>query len=321
MTLLTRNIAIEIDARSIDEEKREADFTMSTEQAVETWRGREVLRMSGVNLQRYRANPVLLDSHRYGSIRDMIGSAVPNSVKVDREARVLRGRFRFARNAAGEEAWQLVRDGHLRTGSIGYAVDPERVRFINEHETDGEGDALVRGPAYVCTRWTLYEFSATPLPADDKATVRSFLGDEMTDPAPTTPPSAPTAPPAPSPAAQNPPGARALADCTPEEIEARNATARAEAEAAAAIEFDARRRRILAVAPTAMRDYTEALLLRTPGVTFADAHREILAEFERRSTPVGTSEPVTVTVTTPTASPSAAPAGDDMSRAARAFNL
>lgn len=325
MTLLTRNVAIEIDARSIDKERREVDFTMSTEAPVQTWRGREVLRMSGVNLQRYRANPVALDSHRYESIRDIVGSAIPSTVKVDREARVLRGRLRFARNAAGEEAWSLVEDGHLRTGSIGYAVDPERVRFISEHETDGDGDALVRGPAYICSRWTLFEFSVTPLPADTGATIRSFLGDpEMSTtpaaPTPQAPPAASTATPTPAPQVPTPEpaSARALADCTPEEIEARNATARAEAEAAAAIEFDARRKRILAVASASLREFAEGLLLRNPGITFADAHREMLAEFERRSKPTGTPEP-TDTITVPASGPAAPVA--DMARAARAFNL
>src|SRR5205823_12664238 len=59
---LTFHASMEL--RSIDGGTRSAEFVASTEKPVPMGGGeREVLRMSGARLERYRRNPVLLDTH------------------------------------------------------------------------------------------------------------------------------------------------------------------------------------------------------------------------------------------------------------------
>ena len=143
--------------------EREAVFVAATENPVETPWGREVLRMSGCDLARYKGNTIVLDSHRRGSISDVIGCG---------KAEISKGRLlvrvRYAKTPLGEEAWQLVKGGFLRAVSIGYAVNPDKVRRVREGETvDG-----VEGPALIVDEWELLEVSNVPVPADAEAVKR-----------------------------------------------------------------------------------------------------------------------------------------------------
>ncbi|MBX3467269.1 MAG: hypothetical protein KF878_10275 [Planctomycetes bacterium] len=152
--------------RSIDEAAREATIVAATEAAVAMPHGAEVLlcRPEAVDLARYRANPVILDTHNGATIDAVIGSA--------REVEVASGlilvRARFASTERGTRAWELVRTGHLKGASIGYVVT--EARHVRAGEVDPCG---ARGPAIVATRWTLLEVSLCPVGADALAGVRS----------------------------------------------------------------------------------------------------------------------------------------------------
>lgn len=160
------------DFRGVDEEKRQASFVVSTERAVTVsrWDPPEVLRMSGARLQRYRKNPVVLDTHGRGT-RVGLSSVIGRSdVKV--VGRELHATITYANNEAGNEAWGLVKDGIVRACSIGYSI--KKVRRLREGESDGEGDARVDGPATIATEWGLHEISNVPVPADEDAVRRDF---------------------------------------------------------------------------------------------------------------------------------------------------
>jgi len=162
--------ALAVQLRGIDEATHTADFVAATERpvAVGPWEP-EALRMGGVNLTRYRKNPVLLDSHDRTSLASVVGK-----VDVSVKDRKLIARCTYAPTERGKMAWELVRGGFVNALSIGYQVDRSSVRHLREGETDGEGDALVRGPATVVNRWTLLEISTVPVPADEDAVRRSF---------------------------------------------------------------------------------------------------------------------------------------------------
>ena len=163
-------------SRTIDEEARTATFVAATERPVEMWGGVEVLRMAGARLDRFVKNPVVLDCHFHG---DVVGRAVASV-----EGRQLLAVVTFARTERAEELWGLVRDGFLRSVSVGYRV--LGTREIKAGAFDGEGEARVEGPAVIVDQWELCEISLVPLPADEDALlVRSFYGARR---APETPP-------------------------------------------------------------------------------------------------------------------------------------
>ena len=155
--------------RGMDEEKRQASFVASTENPVQTWGGPEVLRMKGARLGRFRKNPVVLDSHNRHDLASVIGKA---EVKV--EGRELHTTITYAPTERGELAWSLVRDGFVRAVSVGYSINPLKVKRLREGEHDGSGDSRVEGPATVVGEWELHEISNVPVPADADAVKRDF---------------------------------------------------------------------------------------------------------------------------------------------------
>lgn len=166
---------LETEVRVIDEDQRRATFIAATENGVQTWQGLEYLRMSGVQLQRYRRNPVVLDTHDRWTAGAVIGRA---AVKVNITTRALEAEVTFAETDRADEIWQLVKSGFVRAVSVGFIADDARVVELMEGEIDGEGDSEIVGPARVIKSWELYEISIVPVPADSEALRRSFLHGE-----------------------------------------------------------------------------------------------------------------------------------------------
>lgn len=271
-----RGLVEDVTVRSIDEETRTATFVAATENGVDTWTGREVLRMSGANLTRYRKNPVVLDAHNRYAAGDIVGKG-----RIKREERELVVDITFAETDRAERAWQLVRTDFLRAVSVGFI--PRKVRDIVEDETDGEGEYEITGPARIVTEWELIEISVVPVPADADAVRRSFFSEERrmekattkeeaaaVDTPPATEeqrqpeePKAPGTAPAPQERAAEPP-----TEPVPEEIRARS---------------------IRALAPNGMGVLAEQCILE--GLSIEDARKRLLEEHTKHMTPVGTPEP------------------------------
>jgi|GEM_PF-3690656 len=161
-----------IEVRAVDAEKRQATFVAATEGGVETWAGPEHLRMSGANLDRFRKNPVILDTHNRYEAGAIIGRALRVWIEQDK----LLVEIEFAATKRAEEIWTLVRDGFLSALSVGFL--PVEIMRLGENETYGTGDRKVVGPARVIIEWELFEISVVPVPADADALKRSFFGDE-----------------------------------------------------------------------------------------------------------------------------------------------
>ena len=314
---------IGVQIRSLDEANRECEFVASTENPVETMYGREVLRMGGVRLERYMANPVFLDSHNGTSIGNVLGSA--SSVRV--EGRELITRMRFAESGKGRLAWDLVRQGHVRAVSIGYRVNPDSVKRLRAGEKDGE----IMGPCAVVNEWELFETSLVPVPADEDALVRDASESTTTSVAmgswsfPQSVPflSSVTAPRSfgsendsventaeqftlPFTANEGEGDCRERASTKPDEPEGHMADLKkpdekpadvpapkpaekpVEARASEAAE-ETLRRRLFAITPESLKPKAEELLLR--GCDFEAARAELIKEFEARNKPLGTPEP------------------------------
>lgn len=159
--VFTRGFIEGVEVRAINEEKRTAEFVAATEGGVETWGGKEHLRMSGAKLTRYRKNPVVLDTHDRYSAGSVIGRS---DVKV--EGKRLIATITFAETARAEEVWTLVRGGFIRALSVGFMPYAGTIKRLAEGESDGDGEDMVTGPARIIRSWELYEISVVPVPAD-----------------------------------------------------------------------------------------------------------------------------------------------------------
>lgn len=107
----------------------------------------------GMNLDNYRKNPVVLDSHNYNSIFNTVGKAI--WIKLRSDGRGTVQATKFADNQKGNEAKYLVKNGYIRASSIGFI--PLERKF--------EGDVLI------FPKSELIEVSFVPVPGNPNALV------------------------------------------------------------------------------------------------------------------------------------------------------
>lgn len=86
--------------------------------------------------------------------------------------------IQFATTAKAEEIMGLVRDGFLNGVSVGYRVNEWQV--IEKGQTSLDG---IAGPAWIATRWEIFEISIVTVPADGTVGVgRSLLYGDLPEP-------------------------------------------------------------------------------------------------------------------------------------------
>lgn len=168
--VIERALLDQIERREINVDERWVEFVAATESGVETWSGRQYLRISGVVLKRFKRNPVILDTHNRWEAGAVVGRG---DVRV--EGRELIVRVHFAETERAETIWQLVKGGFINAVSVGFIPDRKNTLELAEGETDGDGESAIKGPAVVIKRWELFEISVVPVPADAEAVRRSFL--------------------------------------------------------------------------------------------------------------------------------------------------
>jgi len=267
-----------------------AEFVASSGRAVQTFAGPEVLRVKGMDLARFRKNPVVLDTHQRGSSDDVIGKAT-----VRKEGKTLITRVRFARDEKSQRVAQKVEDGILRAVSIGFTVDPSKIRELADGEVDGDGDEEVRGPAIVLNRSELHEISIVPVPADEDALRRDFYQRcLMTEP--TAEPEVTLEGELDLRAEEPPTVAEAVEAVAADDVHIINLDAERMKRNAALIrarseERAASQAEIRAICPADLAGVLEGILLRDPDLSFEAARDLLLAERSRTHKPGGTPEP------------------------------
>jgi len=201
--------------RTLTIEHRAADsdglveIAISSEAPYERWFGVEILRHDAEAIDMTRIgdgrHPLLLNHDTAQQI------GVVKAVRIDGD-KVLRGQVQFSRSALGQEIRQDVEDGIRSHVSVGYFVDEMQevkraddgtltvLRTLAGEEFEREmraqhgesfsraGLAAVRGkddkpPTFVVTRWTPFEASIVPVPADVSVGVGRSAGVEP-EPAP-----------------------------------------------------------------------------------------------------------------------------------------
>lgn len=108
-----------------------------------------------VDLSRLQGASVL-DAHRQGAVRDVLGSVQSASVDGQRGTALIR----FSARPEVEPLWQDVLSGILRHVSVGYSVEEWA-------ETTENGTRVL-----TASRWTPHEISLVPTPADPGAHIR-----------------------------------------------------------------------------------------------------------------------------------------------------
>lgn len=286
---------------SINEEARTAEYRFGSETPVPFWmngeRAVEILSFDKkhIRLDFMNAGANMLDNHsRWGSVKDCVIGIVE---KAWTDGQYGYCRVRYATTAAGDAAWQLVRQKMCRWVSVGYRV----FKYMEE-----VGDNTLA--AYRAIDWEPMELSLVPVPADTSASVRSdkpspaathdvlilspnFQQRNMDEdqiptvetPAATAPPAQPAAPAttAAPPAATATPvadGARAATPAAPPAQPAAPATPVAENVASATIQA--------CRAAGLDLDFAQTII-DTPGMTVDRARAAVLTEWETRGSAAG----------------------------------
>lgn len=147
---LTRELAFEVRADTIDEEARTVELSFSSEEPYVRWWGTEVLdhKSSSIRLGRLNAGGALLMDH---NTRDQVGVVERAWIKGRKAYAVVR----FGRSARAEEVFRDVVDGIRKLVSVGYRIH----ELVLEKVSNGD-------EVYRATDWEPYEISLVAVPAD-----------------------------------------------------------------------------------------------------------------------------------------------------------
>jgi len=139
-------------------------LSFSSEQPVTRWFGTEVLlhNPGNVDLTRLQTRGSLLYGHDPGKIENILGKITRTWLE-DRKGHA---EVVMDQDPAGKAAFVKIQSGSIRGISVGYAIQEARQLEEKETWTDPDSGQTFTGPGMVATRWTPYEISLTPIPAD-----------------------------------------------------------------------------------------------------------------------------------------------------------
>jgi len=123
----------------------------------------EVLSPEGVDLTKFKKNPVVLFAHDYH--QPPIGKAL--WIKKDGDG--ILSKMQFANTAFAQEIFNLYKDGFMKAFSVG---------FIPKDFTDGDGK---KTPSRTYNKWEMLEYSAVPVPANPEALALAMSKGILTD--------------------------------------------------------------------------------------------------------------------------------------------
>jgi HK97 family phage major capsid protein/HK97 family phage prohead protease len=161
---LLRDFSEVLETRNLNEEDRTIEFPFSSETPVNRgYLGEEILdhRDGSIDFSRLNAAAPLLFNHNPDTVLGVVERGWLDKGKKRGMAKV-----RFAKNAAGEEAFGLVKEGVYKNVSFGYSV--------NETEEVDNG-------SYRVTSFTPAEVSLVSVPADFSVGVSRAKGEDKVD--------------------------------------------------------------------------------------------------------------------------------------------
>jgi len=150
----------------IDEDERTAKVVISTDTVD---REHEVLIPRGAEFEHYLKNPVVLWAHNYQ--QPPIGRAL----WVQKSLHKIEAKMQFAPTEKAEEVYQLFKGGYLNAFSVGFQP-------IDHHQPTP--DEIKKKPEWananrIYDKWSLWEFSAVPVPANPEALAVAIKSKEV----------------------------------------------------------------------------------------------------------------------------------------------
>ena len=143
--------------KSIDEEKRQATFVISTDEIDRTY---EIVEQSW-QLDNYKKNPIVLFGHDPSKPGYVVGCATEIHSDKEGNKNITIGTVQFAEEGTSSDAdtvWKLVKQGILRTVSVGF------IPHTFKASKDEDGSEIT-----VLADNELLEFSIVPIPANPSA--------------------------------------------------------------------------------------------------------------------------------------------------------
>ena len=224
--------------RAVSDDKRRVELSFSSEQPYSRWFGTEILCHDAgcVNLDRMTEVGSLLFHHgrdeNYGALP--VGRII--DVSLDDAGKRCRATVEFDSDEKSDLIYQKVKNGSIKGVSVGYQIDV--LEEVKTGKTSSNG--RFTGPCCVAVKWTPYEISIEPVPADNSVGIgRNFKQedaymDENEKTTTETTGEKGTAPQART--AGNPPPIPAAVPAVPDETSLRMEGAQAERERSAAVE-------------------------------------------------------------------------------------
>ncbi len=142
----------ELDRKSLNENERSIELSVSSETPVRRWFGDEILLHGRDNVDLSSMDSALMN-HDPDQI---VGRWEDKRIEKKRVIATLY----FDQDEEGDRAMRKVKSGSLKGASVRYAIS--KFREVRE----GEEWNGYKGPAYIATKWRILETSLTPIPAD-----------------------------------------------------------------------------------------------------------------------------------------------------------
>jgi hypothetical protein len=152
MSTLTRTIAPKI--RVLDEARGLVEYIASDE-TLDSYR--EIIRADGWKFdERFKSNPVFVDSHSYWGIRDVLGRVVDWRVEGGKLVEVVQWAIDVEENGLARLGFQMTSKGYLKAVSVGFL--PVKMVHRNDDDFTTVADAMkIAGEARDQVRTIYYE--------------------------------------------------------------------------------------------------------------------------------------------------------------------
>jgi hypothetical protein len=150
----------------------------------------EVIRAKGARFDRFSKNAPFLNSHRYGSIEDQLGSVIEFKVEGDRVVEAVKWAIDVPENRLAQFGFKMAEAGYLKAVSMGFEpeaiVTPaDRVGYQAELRTLNFQHPTLNGkamrPDKIFTRWQQLELSACVIPVNPNALAIKALAKARMD--------------------------------------------------------------------------------------------------------------------------------------------
>ena len=184
----TRTFFSPLQIRKVSDEDRSVQISFSSEQPVQRWFGPEILCHDAqcVNLERLNQVGSVLFHHGYDPSYGSLPVARITEISLDETERKCRATLLFDKDEKSDLIYRKVAGGSLKGISFGYMIGT--YEDVKSGSTSSNG--RFQGPCRVATKWTPYEISLEPVPADDTVGVGRNYESEDNHMEPNTTPQA-----------------------------------------------------------------------------------------------------------------------------------